>query len=159
MNERSSRAHTILLLNISQRLPGSDTLVRSHLHLVDLAGSERIKKSKAHGVRKNEAVGINTSLLVLGKCIAALVEGKQHVPYFECKLTMILKAAFGGNSRTTAIITCHSDDIHADESVQVNCTRCVCLSFKTLPHFFPVAVTYRRFALVRGAAWSQTRLL
>lgn len=120
MNERSSRAHTILLLTITQRRADSDALVRSHLYLVDLAGSERLKKSKAAGVRKTEAVGINQSLLVLGKCIAALVEGKHHVPYNECKLTMILKAAFGGNSRTTAIVTAHTDDSHADETLQVS---------------------------------------
>lgn len=119
MNDRSSRAHTILLLTITQRHSSSDILVRSHLYLVDLAGSERLKKSKALGARKTEAIGINQSLLVLGKCIAALVEDHRHVPYNECKLTMVLKAAFGGNSRTTAIIACHSDDAHADETLQV----------------------------------------
>jgi hypothetical protein len=51
----------------------------------DLAGSERLKKSKATGARKAEAVGINESLMVLGKVIAALVEGKSHVPYFEVR--------------------------------------------------------------------------
>jgi Kinesin motor domain len=51
------------------------------LHLVDLAGSERVKKSKATGIRLKEAVGINSSLLVLGKVIAALVESHRHVPY------------------------------------------------------------------------------
>jgi Kinesin motor domain len=56
-------------------------LVRSKLHLVDLAGSERVKKSKATGLRLKEAVGINSSLLVLGKVIAALVESHRHVPY------------------------------------------------------------------------------
>jgi hypothetical protein len=55
--------------------------VRSKLHLVDLAGSERVKKSKATGIRLKEAVGINSSLLVLGKVIAALVESHRHVPY------------------------------------------------------------------------------
>lgn len=118
MNDRSSRAHTVLLLTVTQRREGSDALVRSHLYLVDLAGSERIKKSKAVGTRKTEAVGINSSLLVLGKCISSLVEGKSHIPYNESKLTMVLKAAFGGNSRTTAIVTCHSDDVHADETLQ-----------------------------------------
>ena len=42
-------------------------MVHSTLHLVDLAGSERLKKSKAEGARKREAVGINESLMVLGK--------------------------------------------------------------------------------------------
>lgn len=56
-------------------------LVKSQLHLIDLAGSERVKKSKATGTGLKEAIGINSSLLVLGKVIAALVESQHHVPY------------------------------------------------------------------------------
>ena len=32
---------------------------------------------------------------VLGKVINALVEAHAHVPYYESKLTILLKAAFG----------------------------------------------------------------
>ena len=46
---------------------------------------------------------------VLGKVISSLVAGKSHVPYYESKLTTLLKAAFGGNSRTTVIVNCRSD--------------------------------------------------
>jgi kinesin family protein 5 len=93
-------------------------LIKSHLHLIDLAGSERVKKSKAEGNRLKEAVGINSSLLVLGKVIASLVESKSHIPYLESKLTTMLRGSFGGNSRTTAIINCRSDDTHGDETLQ-----------------------------------------
>ena len=51
---------------------------RGSLHLVDLAGSERIKKSGATArgsARKAEAVGINSSLLVLGKVRCASRRG------------------------------------------------------------------------------------
>ena len=60
--------------------------MKSVLHLVDLAGSERLKKSKVEGVHKSEAININSSLMVLGKCVNALVEKKRHVPYFESKV-------------------------------------------------------------------------
>ena len=50
------------------------------------------------GQQKKEAIGINSSLLVLGKCISALVKGHSHVPYYESALTMLLKGALGGNS-------------------------------------------------------------
>ena len=93
-------------------------MVRSQLHLVDLAGCEQIKQSKVVGKRKVEAVGINSSLLVLGKCISALVEARSHVPYLESKLTLLLKGAFGGNSRTTAIITGSLDAEHGDQTFQ-----------------------------------------
>ena len=95
-----------------------DAMVSATLHMVDLAGSERIKKSKAEGARRREAVGINESLMVLGKVISALVEGKSHVPYLECKLTTLLKGALGGASRTTAVVCCRQDDNQAEETLQ-----------------------------------------
>ena len=115
MNDASSRAHTIFLLSLTQAR--ADDAVTSSLALVDLAGSEQLKQSRAVGQQRNEAVAINSSLLVLGKVIRALSEGQRHVPYHECKLTKLLRGAFGGASRTTAIVTCSSDDAHADNTV------------------------------------------
>jgi kinesin family protein C2/C3 len=57
----------------------------SKLYLVDLAGSERVKKSKVVGARRDEAIKINQSLMVLGRVIEALSTGKSHVPYHECR--------------------------------------------------------------------------
>ncbi len=120
MNARSSRSHSVIVLLVTQAMiadsavkaetPAQDLLIRSRFYLVDLAGSERVKKSKVTGQNLSEAVGINRSLLVLGKCISALVEGKSHIPYLECKLTTLLRAAFGGNSRTTAIVCARADN-------------------------------------------------
>jgi hypothetical protein len=93
-------------------------MLRSQLHLVDLAGSERVKKSKVAGLRMREAVNINSSLLALGRVISSLVECKSHVPYLESKLTTMLRSAFGGNCRTTAIINCRPDDAHGEETLQ-----------------------------------------
>jgi len=117
MNDRSSRSHTILLVTVTQHRTGSDSVVRTSLHMVDLAGSERIKKSKAVGGQVTEAIGINSSLLVLGRVISALVEAKSHVPYLESKLTVVLRSAFGGNSRTTILVSCRSDSAHGDETL------------------------------------------
>eukprot|EP00933_Yihiella_yeosuensis_P071061 TRINITY_DN79256_c0_g1_i1.p1 TRINITY_DN79256_c0_g1~~TRINITY_DN79256_c0_g1_i1.p1 ORF type:complete len:581 (+),score=128.20 TRINITY_DN79256_c0_g1_i1:3-1745(+) len=116
MNNRSSRAHSILALKITQTK--GDFEASSQLHLVDLAGSERVKKSRASGGRLIEAVGINSSLMVLGLCIAARVEAKPHVPYYESRLTMLLRSALGGDSRTNVVICCHKDDTHGDETLQ-----------------------------------------
>ena len=46
------------------------------------------------------------------------MKGQSHVPYFESKLTTMLKAAFGGNSRTTVIINCRADGDSGDETLQ-----------------------------------------
>ena len=90
--------------------------VTSSLALVDLAGSEQLKQSRAVGQQRNEAVAINSSLIVLGKVIRALSEGQRRI-LPRCKLTKLLRGAFGGASRTTAIVTCSSDDAHADNTV------------------------------------------
>lgn len=140
MNERSSRAHTLVIFHVTQQRaarPSSSSsttasaeestavaaapeelLVHSQLYLVDLAGSERVKKSKVTGQRMREAVGINSSLLVLGKVISALVEGSYHVPYLESKLTTLLKAAFGGNARTMVLLNARTEEEHGDETLQ-----------------------------------------
>lgn len=135
MNDRSSRSHTAFIIHVSQKKTSyqnrcgggvdddnnitADTMVKSTIHLVDLAGSERIKKSHAdHGRLKREAIGINSSLLVLGKVISALVENKSHVPYLESKLTTMLRSAFGGNSRTSVIINARMEETHGDETLQ-----------------------------------------
>ena len=41
------------------------------------------------------------------------------MPFLEAKLTTLVKAAFGGNSRTSVIVNCRGDDAHGDETLQV----------------------------------------
>jgi len=137
MNDASSRGHTVFLLTITQRGMASDgasdgavdpgtgggggggeRLISSQLALVDLAGCEQLKQSKVSGQGAREAIGINSSLLVLGKCITALSEGRRHVPYNEAKLTKLLRGAFGGSSRTTCVIAASPDDAHGENTVQ-----------------------------------------
>lgn len=73
------------------------------MSFVDLAGMERTTKTQSKGERLKEAGNINTSLLVLGRCIEAM-RATQHnpsnkvmIPYRESKLTRILQTFFGGN--------------------------------------------------------------
>lgn len=40
------------------------------------------------------------------------------MPYLESKLTTMLRLTFGGNSRTTAIINCRSEDSSGEETLQ-----------------------------------------
>lgn len=155
MNERSTRAHTLLVLSLTQTLP-SGHQVRSRLFLADLGGSEKISKSKAdagtvapvtmvggveeHRVgwreyyhrrqRIQETLQINKGLFALKKVIEALHLRSQmreqrapahtlpYVPYQDSKLTMILKDALGGNSRTLVFCTASMDPSHALESLQ-----------------------------------------
>eukprot|EP00808_Paulinella_micropora_P017092 g26318.t1 len=115
MNDRSSRSHTVLVVSVQQVLGSRVSL--SRLHLVDLAGSERLHQSGVTERRKEEAIGINYSLYVLGKCINALAKGKGHVPYLESSLTKLLKGALGGNSRTSILVTCSEEDKMAEQTL------------------------------------------
>ena len=125
MNDRSSRAHTVLILNLThlrtsttEAYSGKGEVVKSQLLLADLAGCEHITKSKVDGDARREAASINSGLLVLKKCISALNQEKSHVPFLESKLTMLLKGALGGSSRTFVLVTGSLDECHADETVE-----------------------------------------
>eukprot|EP01063_Lacrimia_lanifica_P012316 TRINITY_DN1892_c0_g1_i1.p1 TRINITY_DN1892_c0_g1~~TRINITY_DN1892_c0_g1_i1.p1 ORF type:complete len:893 (+),score=304.60 TRINITY_DN1892_c0_g1_i1:135-2813(+) len=121
MNAFSSRSHCIFTISLEQRRAGSAVVRRSKLHLVDLAGSERIKKTGAEGKLAKEARYINVSLHYLQEVIRALcerAEGKRdHVPYRQSLMTMVLRDSLGGNCRTVMLATAHPQDAFMDESI------------------------------------------
>lgn len=109
MNATSSRAHTIITIEIRQKKIVNGVKVQrvSLINLIDLAGSERQSKTGATGDRFKEAVGINLSLTTLGQVISILAENSEgannFVPYRNSSLTRILQNALGGNSQTVMI--------------------------------------------------------
>jgi len=160
-NDRSSRSHAIFTIYVetattvmpdasaSRRSSDEDddelnsdglTVVKvGKLNCVDLAGCERlISPSVPTGGRLRETTTINSSLLVLSRCIVAIgalqqqqqhlqqlklaspggpgadsVEEQQqphYVPFRSSKLTMLLKDSLGGNSKTLVIATCRPED-------------------------------------------------
>jgi len=64
-----------------------------------LAGSERVGMSGSTGIAQKESIDINQSLLTLRKVISALSniangkvdKDKIHIPYWDSKLTSLLK--------------------------------------------------------------------
>lgn len=110
MNSKSSRAHTVFELRLTQQktynVKGKDFTEKriSKINLVDLAGSERSKKTEVEtgGQRFKEGVNINLSLTTLGRVIKSLSEG-ENPPYRESVLTLLLKSSLGGNSKTYMI--------------------------------------------------------
>lgn len=116
MNDRSSRSHSILVLEYNQ-INKDGSKKNAKLNLVDLAGSERIAKTGASGKVLEEAKKINLSLTVLGRVIQALGEGG-NVPFRESTLTKLLKESLGGNSKTALICTTSRKDCHLEETIQ-----------------------------------------
>jgi len=97
------------------------------LSFCDLAGSERISKTHNVGDRQKEAGNINTSLLVLGRCIKSIrhnqllkdKKGQQVVPFRESKLTRLFKSFFTGLGKSSLIVCISQAQYLFDESVHV----------------------------------------
>ena len=114
MNEKSSRAHTILKIIVESKKRGeaADVPVRvSVLNLVDLAGSENAKMTNSTGERAREAKCINQSLLTLSLIIQRLSKDKsgsvhtQYLPYRDSKLTRLLQPSLSGLAKICIICT------------------------------------------------------
>ncbi|MGH0149666.1 UNVERIFIED_CONTAM: hypothetical protein FKN15_015785 [Acipenser sinensis] len=95
------------------------------LSLCDLAGSERCNKTKTFGERLKEAGNINNSLLILGKCIAALRQNQNpkvknnYVPFRESKLTRLFQSIFCGKGRACMIVNINQCASTFDETLHV----------------------------------------
>ncbi len=132
LNHNSSRSHCIFTIKIV-RVVDKDrpNCARvSMLSFCDLAGSERVKKTMTTGERQKEAGNINTSLLVLGRCIKAIRHNQnladknnhkqqQIVPFRESKLTRMLQAYFTGLGKVSMVVNISQSPYLFDESLQV----------------------------------------
>ncbi|KPP73050.1 kinesin-like protein KIF20A-like [Scleropages formosus] len=122
MNQSSSRSiFTIKLLKID----GTEVQRVTELSLCDLAGSERCNKTKTFGERLKEAGNINNSLLILGKCIAALRHNQSdrmknnYIPFRESKLTRLFQSIFCGKGVASMIVNVNQCASTYDETLHV----------------------------------------
>ncbi|EQC42200.1 hypothetical protein SDRG_01038 [Saprolegnia diclina VS20] len=121
-NEKSSRSHALLQVNIEVESRGSESTTiirRAKLNLVDLAGSEKWDTDIAmSNDRTRELRNINASLSALGNVIAALTDKKRtHIPYRDSKLTRLLQDSLGGNTRTIVIATISPSEAAIEETI------------------------------------------
>lgn len=116
MNQSSSRSHQLVLLQIGQKLSTGREKV-GKLYLVDLAGSEKAAAVMEFGETFEEMKKINLSLSALGKVILALVNGDEHVPYRDSKLTRLLQESLGGNYKTALVVTCSPHPRNVEETL------------------------------------------
>ncbi|KAM9325023.1 kinesin-like protein KIF20B [Gastrophryne carolinensis] len=126
LNSSSSRSHSIFTVRLL-KIEDVDTprvLKVSELALCDLAGSERCTKTHNEGERLKESGNINTSLLILGKCINALKQSQNsklphHVPFRESKLTHYLQSFFTGKGKVVMIVNISQVASAYDETLNV----------------------------------------
>uniref|UniRef100_A0A4W5MAJ6 Kinesin family member 20Bb n=1 Tax=Hucho hucho TaxID=62062 RepID=A0A4W5MAJ6_9TELE len=126
LNNVSSRSHSIFSIRILRiedvGVPRVHTI--SELSLCDLAGSERCGRTQNKGGQLKEAGNINTSLLILGKCINTLrlnqqAKFRQHVPFRESKLTHYLQGFFSGRGKACMIVNINQCASMYDETLNV----------------------------------------
>ncbi|XP_053928226.1 kinesin-like protein KIF20B [Cuculus canorus] len=126
LNTCSSRSHsvfTVRILKIEDSGAPQVTQV-NELSMCDLAGSERYTKTRNEGDRLKESGNINTSLLILGKCMNALKNCHhsklhQHIPFRESKLTHFLQGYFIGKGKVYMIVNISQCASVYDETLNV----------------------------------------
>ena len=116
LNDRSSRSHCLVRLQ-SSSISSDGTLHKNCFTFVDLAGSERISKSNVEGQRMSEAITINGSLTVLGRCIRAVGKGEKHVPWRDTVLCQLLRSSFEGQGATHTSVVVNVAPEHEDETL------------------------------------------
>ena len=120
LNERSSRSHAVITLNLDSKPAGDGAIFRSgKLHLVDLAGSEALTTG-AESVLSAETRAINVSLTALCDVLQALSKNHRRprgtapvpVPYRNHKLTRLLADSLGGSSHTLMVAAVQMASVH-----------------------------------------------
>ncbi|XP_023341937.1 kinesin-like protein KIF20A [Eurytemora carolleeae] len=129
LNHQSSRSHCIFTIKIIRVADTNNPQFArvSMLSFCDLAGSERVSKTQTVGTRQKEAGNINTSLLVLGRCIKAIrsnqacIDVKKHqmIPFRESKLTRLIKNYFTGLGKASLVVCVSQAPYLFDESIHV----------------------------------------
>nr|CCC49380.1 putative kinesin, fragment [Trypanosoma vivax Y486] len=121
MNKTSSRSHCVFTIYLEARPHGASVVRHSKLHFVDLAGSERVAKTGVSGTVLTEAKHINLSLHYLEQVIMALSEQasgrREHVPFRNSFMTMVLRDSLGPNCRTSMLATAHPSPDQLPETI------------------------------------------
>ncbi|KAH8401505.1 hypothetical protein KR009_005926 [Drosophila setifemur] len=123
VNANSSRSHCVFTVDIL-KYNRSGITTQSSYKFCDLAGSERVMNTGTTGLRLKEAKNINTSLMVLGRCLDAASttikkKNTDVIPYRDSKLTMLLQAALLGKEKLAMIVTVTPVDKYYEENLNV----------------------------------------
>ncbi|KAK8735948.1 hypothetical protein OTU49_005134 [Cherax quadricarinatus] len=130
LNHNSSRSHCIFTIKVIKLAKADSPHVArvSMLSVCDLAGTERAGKTRSNQDRLKEASNINTSLLVLSRCIEALRRNQMQkgtkkreipVPYRDSKLTRLFQSFFLGHGKAAMIVNISKTPLLFDETLQV----------------------------------------
>ncbi|KAH7425222.1 hypothetical protein KP509_11G045000 [Ceratopteris richardii] len=115
----SNRSHCMFTIYVERHSKGRGHPDRTaaKLNLVDLAGCERFKCIDPTRQSEKEVLNINKSLTFLEQAVSELRKGQGHVSFRQSRLTMLLRDALGGNSKTALIVCALPEDDYLDETI------------------------------------------
>ncbi|XP_063234181.1 kinesin-like protein KIF20A isoform X2 [Bacillus rossius redtenbacheri] len=124
LNSVSSRSHCIFDVKLVKCTGNFSRHKISTFSFCDLAGSERAKKTLNCGERMKESQNINTSLLVLGRCLTSIranqqLKEKLPVPFRDSKLTRLFKEPLQRKGCVSIIVNVNLDPYLYDETMNV----------------------------------------
>ncbi|XP_024083802.1 kinesin-like protein KIF20A [Cimex lectularius] len=126
LNKKSSRSHCIFTIKLvlRDRHDYNTYYKSSSFTICDLAGSERQKKANSSKAEIAVANSINSSLLVLNRCIEAIRKNQQiktalRVPFRESKLTRLFERLLAGEGNVSMITNISQDDKLFFETQQI----------------------------------------
>lgn len=125
VNSNSSRSHSIFSLTVISYSTTTQQIGFAVYKFCDLAGSERLKKTGNYGERLKEAQKINTSLMVLGRCLETVHKNQRSkklndlVPVRDSKFTMLIQSALLGKEKMTMIVNLYPTEEYYDENLNV----------------------------------------
>lgn len=125
VNSNSSRSHSIFFMTVVSYSLKTQLINYSVFKFCDLAGSERLKKTGNLGDRLKEAQKINTSLMVLGRCLETVHKNQKSkklaeiVPVRDSKLTMLIQSALLGKEKLSMIVNLYPTEEYYDENLNV----------------------------------------
>jgi hypothetical protein len=110
--------HKILNITVEQRDGLTGTWQVSNFLLADIAAPPSKSASK-NDLMQEQTQGkhLNASLSSFTNMIKLLADGKKEVSYSESKITSLLRDAFGGNCKTTVVITASPASYSISETI------------------------------------------
>lgn len=124
INSNSSRSHSLFFITL---ISSKDYVSFEWVtyKFCDLAGAERTKKTGNIGERLKESGVINSSLMVLGRCLEIVHNNQKNkkqqelVPVRDSKLTFLLQSSLQGKERFVMIVNLLPSMEFFEENLQV----------------------------------------
>lgn len=119
LNDTSSRSHMVCTVKMVQWGAALYEPLVNQFVISDLAGSERQAKTGTSGMILKQASAINSSLLVLGRCLEALRKKDKGIsaPFRDSKLTRMLNPFFTHGGYVSLIICVNPHIYLQDETM------------------------------------------